>query len=159
MGLPIISPQSSRRDREPESRCFQQTVRVSPEFRSQGEEARVFHGCPCGSELIIISLKVYDVVHSGKNLSRIKSRAVQHGHTGGQSSACLRGIRTCERCVLSRAIPFSELAQQRHKIIRKGLALLRDESVSVVTVGTAPAPTGDPSWSRSLFTHLLGRAM
>src|ERR1700730_3926980 len=36
------------------------------------------------------------------------------------------------------------MAQQRHKIIRKGLALLRDESVSVVTVGTAPTPTGDP---------------
>ena len=45
---------------------------------------------------------------------------------------------------LSRAIPCSELAQQRHKIIRKGVALLRDESVSVVTVGTVPAPTGDP---------------
>src|SRR6202140_276589 len=36
------------------------------------------------------------------------------------------------------------MAQQRHKIIRKGLALLRDESVSVVTVGIAPTPTGDP---------------
>src|SRR5258705_3657643 len=35
------------------------------------------------------------------------------------------------------------MAQQRHKIIRKGLALLRDESVSVVTVGIAPTPTGD----------------
>jgi len=37
------------------------------------------------------------------------------------------------------------LAQQRHKIIRKGVALLRDESVSVVTVGTAPTQTGDPT--------------
>src|ERR1700675_4953525 len=44
-----------------------------------------------------------------------------------------------------RAIPCSAVAQQRHKIIRKGLALLRDESVSVVTVGAAPAQTGDPT--------------
>jgi hypothetical protein len=36
-------------------------------------------------------------------------------------------------------------AQQRHKIIRKRVALHRDESVSVVTVGTAPAQTGDPT--------------
>src|SRR6516225_6043181 len=41
-------------------------------------------------------------------------------------------------------MPCSDGAQQRHNIIRKGLALLRDESVSEVTVGTAPAPTGDP---------------
>ena len=33
---------------------------------------------------------------------------------------------------------------KRHKIIRNRLALLRDESVSGVTVGTAPTPTGDP---------------
>src|SRR5580692_11511762 len=45
---------------------------------------------------------------------------------------------------LSRAIPYSDRSQQRHKIIRKGVALLGDESVSVVTVGTGPAPTGDP---------------
>ena len=32
-----------------------------------------------------------------------------------------------------------------HKIIRKRVALLSDESVSVVSVGTGPAPTGDPS--------------
>src|SRR5438105_10687221 len=44
----------------------------------------------------------------------------------------------------SRAIPCSDRAQQRHKIIRKGVALPGDESVSVVTVGTVPAPTGDP---------------
>src|SRR5271170_1636697 len=31
------------------------------------------------------------------------------------------------------------------KIIRKGLAFLGNESVSVVTVGTAPAQTGDPT--------------
>jgi hypothetical protein len=43
------------------------------------------------------------------------------------------------------------VAQQRHKIIRKGLALLRDESVSVVTVGTAPAPTGDPPMRIYIF--------
>src|ERR1700737_1606892 len=59
---------------------------------------------------------------------------------------------SCGRSVLNswtksskgRAIPCSELAQQRHNIIRKRVALVRDESVSVVTVGTAPAPTGDP---------------
>jgi hypothetical protein len=45
----------------------------------------------------------------------------------------------------ARAIPCSAAAQQRHKIIRKGVALLRDESVSVVPVGTTPAPTGDPT--------------
>src|SRR6202030_3248724 len=33
-------------------------------------------------------------------------------------------------------MPCSDRAQQRHKIIRKGVALRRDESVSVVTVGT-----------------------
>jgi Protein of unknown function (DUF3489) len=37
------------------------------------------------------------------------------------------------------------VAQQRHKIIRKGVALPRDESVSGVTVGAAPTPTGDPT--------------
>jgi hypothetical protein len=36
------------------------------------------------------------------------------------------------------------VAEQRQKIIRKRVALRRDESVSVVTVGTAPAQTGDP---------------
>ena len=36
------------------------------------------------------------------------------------------------------------MAQQRHKIIRKGLALLGYESVSGVTVGTVPTQTGDP---------------
>jgi hypothetical protein len=33
-------------------------------------------------------------------------------------------------------MPCSDRAQQRHKIIRKRVALRRDESVSVVTVGT-----------------------
>jgi len=41
-------------------------------------------------------------------------------------------------------MPCSDRAQQRHKIIRKTVALLRGESVSVVTVGAVPAPTGDP---------------
>jgi hypothetical protein len=35
--------------------------------------------------------------------------------------------------------------QQRHKIIPNGVALVSEESVSVVTVGTAPAQTGDPT--------------
>src|SRR5437588_2661345 len=42
-------------------------------------------------------------------------------------------------------MPCSDRAEQRHKIIRKRVALRRDESVSVVTVGTGPAPTGDPT--------------
>jgi hypothetical protein len=46
---------------------------------------------------------------------------------------------------LGRPIPCSDVAQQRQKIIRKRVALHRDESVSVVTVGTAPAQTGDPT--------------
>jgi hypothetical protein len=54
----------------------------------------------------------------------------------------------CGSCVLSRAIPCSDRVQQRHKIIRKRVALLGDESVSVVTVGTGPAPTGDPTHAR-----------
>src|SRR3954463_15571594 len=41
-------------------------------------------------------------------------------------------------------MPCSDRAEQRHKIIRKRVALRRDESVSGVTVGTAPAQTGDP---------------
>src|SRR5260370_5605421 len=44
-----------------------------------------------------------------------------------------------------RAIPCSELAQQRHNIIPNRVALVSEESVSVVTVGTAPTPTGDPT--------------
>ncbi len=39
-------------------------------------------------------------------------------------------------------------AQQRHKIIRKTLALLGGKSVSVVTAGTGPTPTGDPTHAR-----------
>src|SRR5947209_16350754 len=41
-------------------------------------------------------------------------------------------------------MPCSDRAEQRHKIIRKRVALRRDESVSVVIVGTVPTPTGDP---------------
>jgi hypothetical protein len=51
-------------------------------------------------------------------------------------------------CVLSRVMPCSDRAEQRHKIIRKRVALRRDESVSVVTVGTGPTPTGDPAHAR-----------
>src|ERR1700730_13360912 len=41
--------------------------------------------------------------------------------------------RTCRSCVPRRAIPCSEWAQQRHNIIRKRVALVCEESVSVVT--------------------------
>jgi hypothetical protein len=40
---------------------------------------------------------------------------------------------------------LSAVAEQRHKIIRKTVALRRDECVSVVTVGTVPAQKGDPT--------------
>jgi hypothetical protein len=43
------------------------------------------------------------------------------------------------------AILCSAVAEQRHMIIRKRVALRHDENVSVVTVGTAPAQTGDPT--------------
>ena len=62
----------------------------------------------------------------------------------GAHSIFSEATRTADSRVLGRAIPCSAVAQQRHKIIRNRLALLRDESVSGVTVGTAPTPTGDP---------------
>src|SRR6516165_9186604 len=62
----------------------------------------------------------------------------------GAHSIFSEATRTADSRVLGRAIPCSAVAQQRHKIIRNRLALLRDESVSEVTVGTAPTPTGDP---------------
>ena len=46
------------------------------------------------------------------------------------------------------AILCSAVAEQRHKIIRKGVAFLGDESVSVVIVGTGLTPTGDPTYAR-----------
>ena len=52
---------------------------------------------------------------------------------------------TCRSEVPRRAIPCSELAQQRHNIIRKRVALVAEESVSVVTGGTAPAQPGEPT--------------
>src|SRR6202521_2795790 len=53
--------------------------------------------------------------------------------------------RSCRSHVPRRAIPCSELAQQRHNIIRKRVALVAEESVSVVTGGTAPAQPGEPT--------------
>ena len=58
---------------------------------------------------------------------------------------CAGKTTCCRSCSLGRVMPCSIVAEQRHKIIRKGVALLRDGSVSVVPVGTAPAPTGDPT--------------
>src|SRR6516165_3950523 len=52
--------------------------------------------------------------------------------------------RICGRRVWVRAIPCSTVAQQPHKIIQKRVALLGNESVSVVTVGTGPTQPGDP---------------
>jgi hypothetical protein len=56
----------------------------------------------------------------------------------------------CRLCTISdrgfgSAILRSDVTEQRHKIIRKRVAFLGDESVSVVTVGTGPAQTGDPT--------------
>jgi hypothetical protein len=53
--------------------------------------------------------------------------------------------------VLGRAIPCSELAQQRHNIIRERVALVRNESVSVVTVGIAPTQTRRPTHAHLHF--------
>ena len=57
-------------------------------------------------------------------------------------------IRPVRATVRGRAIPCSNVAQQRQKIIRKTVALRRDESVSVVTVGIEPTQTGDPTHAR-----------
>jgi hypothetical protein len=47
--------------------------------------------------------------------------------------------------VHGRAIPCSDGAKQRHDIIPNRLALTAEESVSGVTGGTEPTPTGDPT--------------
>src|SRR5947209_8810578 len=47
---------------------------------------------------------------------------------------------------LNRAIPCSDCAQQRHKIIRNGLSLVGEESVSGVTGGNGPRySSGEPT--------------
>jgi hypothetical protein len=47
---------------------------------------------------------------------------------------------------LNRAIPCSDCAQQRHKIIRNGVALAGKESVSGVTGGSGPRDrSGEPT--------------
>src|SRR6266403_1627351 len=56
---------------------------------------------------------------------------------------CRNSPSVCQ--VRGRAIPCSDCAKQRHDIIPNRLALTAEESVSVVTVGTGPAQTGDPT--------------
>jgi hypothetical protein len=58
-------------------------------------------------------------------------------------------IRHCRSRILGRAVLCSKLAEQRHGIIRKGLALLGEESVSEVTGGTAAGSTS-PTHARGL---------
>jgi hypothetical protein len=86
-------------------------------------------------------------------MDRIERQPVWPTFTGPHANSRSRPERFsnythCGACILSRAMPCSDRAQQRHKIIRKGVALRRDESVSVVTVGTGPTPTGDPTHAR-----------
>src|ERR1700730_7907155 len=77
-----------------------------------------------------------------------KTRSVRNG-TGQAQEANLQlasRISADRRSyVPRRAIPCSEPAQQRHNIIPNRVDLVSEESVSVVTVGTAPTPTGDPT--------------
>src|ERR1700692_1954917 len=47
-------------------------------------------------------------------------------------------------CGLGRAIPYSIAADQRHKIIGKGVALVGEESVSGVTAEPPPGQSGAP---------------
>src|SRR5690349_7413984 len=50
---------------------------------------------------------------------------------------------------LNRAIPCSDCPQQRHKIIRNGVALVGKESVSGVTGGSGPRyKSGEPTRAR-----------
>jgi hypothetical protein len=55
------------------------------------------------------------------------------------ASDALRGKTTYGRsCSLGRVMPCSIVAEQRHKIIRKGVALVCEESVSGVTAELPP---------------------
>ena len=90
-----------------------------------------------------------DKLHRRRCLLMITAQQRRHPHRQGLAAELYRA--DCRIFTyrgsrgFARAIPCSGAAQQRHKIIRKGVALLRDESVSVVPVGTTPAPTGDPT--------------
>src|SRR5712671_2966976 len=86
------------------------------------------------------------VTHTGRALGAKSSLSTQWNGTGtgGQSSACFPNIRGPQIIRSQGAIPCSALAQQRHNIIPNRVALVSEESVSVVTVGTAPTQTGTP---------------
>src|SRR5947199_10694644 len=63
---------------------------------------------------------------------------------------------------LNRAIPCSDCAQQRHKIIRNGVALVGEESVSGVTGGNGPRDSsGEPTHAhlhhRQRWNHAVPR--
>src|ERR1700719_5050242 len=65
------------------------------------------------------------------------------------ASDALRGKTTyCRSCSLGRVMPCSIAAEQRHKIIRKGVALVCEESVSGVTAELPPGQSGAPTHAR-----------
>ena len=85
-----------------------------------------------------------DLEHRGVCVFEKRSRTAR-SHTRANFSLHPQYSRMCRSYVPRRAIPCSELAQQRHNIIPNRVALVSEESVSVVTVGTAPTQTGDPT--------------
>src|ERR1700674_430265 len=134
----------------------------SPSSRASRSEIRCF-SCPISSNIAICSfpprppntghntLCWYSATNRGlthaaakmpwvgKNFELVRTRGVE------SASPLAEYLRTCRSYVPRRAIPCSEPAQQRHNIIPNRVALVSEESVSVVTVGTAPTPTGDPT--------------
>jgi hypothetical protein len=80
-------------------------------------------------------------VHAGSSTDRSlsKPRSVRNGT--GQAAY----PRTCRSYLPRRATPCSELAQQRHNIIPNRVALVCEESVSVVTGGITPAQAAEPT--------------
>src|SRR6266403_199353 len=77
-----------------------------------------------------------DLEHRGVCVFEKRSR-VARSHTRANFSLHPQYSRMCRSYVPRRAIPCSELAQQRHKIIQKGVALVGEESVSGGHGGTA----------------------
>src|ERR1700730_5775313 len=72
----------------------------------------------------------------------------------------LRGKTTYGRsCSLGRVMPCSIVAEQRHKIIRKGVALVCEESVSGVTAELPPGRSGVPHHARLYHWHRRDHAL
>src|ERR1700680_4224038 len=76
------------------------------------------------------------------------------------ASDALRGKTTYGRsCSLGRVMPCSIVAEQRHKIIRKGVALVCEESVSGVTAELPPGRSGVPHHARLYHWHRRDHAL